>query len=177
MCLHSTSINIETLALVFLKHVLLISSPKVYGWANNIPMTLASVNIFKHFLLWNHGPIELNFIWTLLRMGERMFVQMFLVTWPRWPPHPYMVKILYKSSPEPEGWWPWDLVCSIGDVGPTKFVQMMILGWPWLTKGQGQVCILMHLNGKFLEKFIVWKLLKLKSLFSLDMFNLMMQRL
>ena len=23
--------------------------------------------------------------------------------------------------------WPWDLVCSIGDVGPTKFVQMMIL--------------------------------------------------
>ena len=25
---------------------------------------------------------------------------------------------------------PWDLVCSIWDVGPTKFVQMMILGWP-----------------------------------------------
>ena len=22
----------------------------------------------------------------------------------------------------------WDLVCSFGDVGPTKFVQMMILG-------------------------------------------------
>ena len=32
------------------------------------------------------------------------------------------------SSPEPEGLWPWDLVCSIGDVGPTKFVQKMILG-------------------------------------------------
>ena len=26
-----------------------------------------------------------------------------------------------------------DLVWSIGDVGPTKFVQMMILGWPWPT--------------------------------------------
>ena len=32
-----------------------------------------------------------------------------------------------KSSPKPEGWWPWDLVCSIGDVGPKKFVQMMVL--------------------------------------------------
>ena len=40
---------------------------------------------------------------------------------------------LKTSSPEPEGWLPWDLVWSIGDVGPTKFVQMMILGWPWPT--------------------------------------------
>ena len=31
------------------------------------------------------------------------------------------------SSPEPEGGSPWDLVCSIGDVDPTKFGQMMIL--------------------------------------------------
>ena len=38
---------------------------------------------------------------------------------------------LNSSSAEPEGWWPWDLVCNIWDVGPTKFVQMMILGWPW----------------------------------------------
>ena len=34
---------------------------------------------------------------------------------------------LKSSSPEPEGQWPLDLVCSIGDVGPTKFVQMIIL--------------------------------------------------
>ena len=76
--------------------------------------------------------MQLNsyFIWRLLRIGERKFVQMVLVTWPRWPPRPYMVKTLQKSSsPEPEGRWPWDLVCSIGVVGPTKFVQMMILGW------------------------------------------------
>ena len=31
------------------------------------------------------------------------------------------------SSPEPEGRSPLDLVCSIGDVDPTKFGQMMIL--------------------------------------------------
>ena len=40
---------------------------------------------------------------------------------------------LKYSSPEPEGWWLWDLVCNILDVGPTNFVQMMILGWPWPT--------------------------------------------
>ena len=27
----------------------------------------------------------------------------------------------------------WDLVCSIADVGPIQFVQMMNLGWPWPT--------------------------------------------
>ena len=32
-----------------------------------------------------------------------------------------------KPSTEPEGWGPWELVCSIRDVGPTKFVQMIIL--------------------------------------------------
>ena len=32
-----------------------------------------------------------------------------------------------SSSQEPDGQCPLDLVCSIGDVGPTKFVQMMIL--------------------------------------------------
>ena len=80
------------------------------------------------------GQLNWNFIWRLLRMRERKFVQMVLVTWPRWLPCPYMVKTLWKSSsPEPEGWWPWDLVCSIEDVGPAKFVQMMILGWPWPT--------------------------------------------
>ena len=80
------------------------------------------------------GQLNSYFIWRLHRMGERKFVQMVLVTWPRWPPCPYMVKTLKKSSsPEPEGRWTWDLVCSTGVVGPTKFVQMMILGWPWTT--------------------------------------------
>ena len=40
-------------------------------------------------------------------------------TWPRWPPRPYMVKTLQKSSsPEPKGQWSCGLVCSIGDSGP-----------------------------------------------------------
>ena len=44
---------------------------------------------------------------------------------------PIYDKNILKSSPETEGLWYWDLVCSIGDVGPTKFVQMIILSWPW----------------------------------------------
>ena len=40
------------------------------------------------------GQLNSNFIWRLLRMGERKFVKMVLVTWPRWPPCPYMVKTI-----------------------------------------------------------------------------------
>ena len=35
---------------------------------------------------------------------------------------------LLSSSLEPKCQWPWDLVCSIGDEGPTRFAQMMNLG-------------------------------------------------
>ena len=33
-----------------------------------------------------------------------------------------------SSSLEPKGQWPWDLVCSIGNLGPTRFAQMINLG-------------------------------------------------
>ena len=41
---------------------------------------------------------------------------------------------IYSKNPliifslEPKGQWPWNLVCSIGDIGPTRFAQMMNLG-------------------------------------------------
>ena len=114
----------------FLAHLSrrLIGELIVYQWLrrlSGVPRPSTFSNIFSS---------ELNsyFIWRLLRVGKRRFVQMVLVTWLRWPPRPYMVKTLQKS-PEPEGWWPWDLVCSIGVVGPTQFVQIMNLGWPWPT--------------------------------------------
>ena len=31
---------------------------------------------------------------------------------------------------ETKGQWPWDLVCSIGDVGPTRFAEMINLRCP-----------------------------------------------
>ena len=40
------------------------------------------------------GRLKQNFMWSLLGTGERTFVQMVQVTWPRWPPYPYMVKTL-----------------------------------------------------------------------------------
>ena len=49
------------------------------------------------------------------------------------------------------------LLCSIRVVGPTKFVQMMILGWPWPTLRLGRICFLMHLRGDISEKLIFWE--------------------
>ena len=71
-------------------------------------------------------------------MKRIFFIQMYLGSWPRWPPCPYKVKTLKTSSLGPKGQWTWDLVCSIGDVVPTKFAGRMILGWPWPTLQQGQ---------------------------------------
>ena len=69
-----------------------------------------------------------------------------LVTWPRWPLCPYMVKTLKKSSSlEPKGWWLWNLLCSIGCSCSTKVVQMMTLDWPWPILRQGQIWSLMLL--------------------------------
>ena len=75
--------------------------PKAPRWAIIIPVTPASVfrpSVRQHFQtsspLKPLGQLNSNFIWRLLRMGEQKFVQMVLVTWPKWPPCPYMVKAL-----------------------------------------------------------------------------------
>ena len=90
-----------------------------------------------------------NFMWCLHGSGERMFVRGIWVTWPRLPPRPYIVKTLQKSSsPESKGQCPWALICSIGALSPSKFVQMLTLGWPWPILRQGQIWCLMLLYGK-----------------------------
>ena len=75
--------------------------PKAHRWANSIPVPPSSVRrppVRQHFQtsypLKPLGQLNSNFIWRLLRTPERKFVQMVLVTWPRWPPRPYMVKTL-----------------------------------------------------------------------------------
>ena len=40
------------------------------------------------------SQLNSNFIWRLLRTREWKFVQMVLVTWPRWLPRPYKIKTL-----------------------------------------------------------------------------------
>ena len=69
-------------------------------------------------------------------------------------------KNLKKSfSLEPKGWWLWNLVCSIGYLRTTKFIQMMTLGWPWPILRQGQIWSLIFLYGKKINQWIFQKLL------------------
>ena len=70
---------------------------------------------------------------------------------------PISVKNLKKSSPEPKGRWPWNLVCSIGCSSATKFVQMMTLGWSWPILRQDQVWSLTLLYGKKVKQWICFR--------------------
>ena len=139
-------------------------------------MTPSSVNIFKHLLLWNHRAnwTQISYRGSL-GWGNQSFFQMVLVTWPRWPPRPYMVKPPLK-------------------IFFTRTRRPMILGLGMLHLGCGafQVCsnddprlTLTYLKSRsnllsnafkweiVLKSLFFWKLLKPKSLFSLDMLNLM----
>ena len=66
------------------------------------------------------GQSKPNFICKLSGLRKWKFIDMMLVTWPKWPPLPYMVKTLQKSSSlEPVDRFPQNLVCSIGDSCPS----------------------------------------------------------
>ena len=52
------------------------------------------------------------------------------------------------------------MVYAIEDSSSTKFVQMMIVGWPLIFLWQGQICISMHLYGENVEKSFSYNVLK-----------------
>ena len=57
------------------------------------PSVRPSVNIFKRLLLWNRWANFAQISYgASLGWGERKTAKMVAVRWPRWPPHPYMVK-------------------------------------------------------------------------------------
>ena len=100
------------------------------------------------------GRLKPNFSWRLLGTGERKFVQMVVVTWPRWRLCPYTVKtlknlLLRNQTADDLGTW-----CSIGCSSATKFVQMMTLGWHWHILRQGQIWSLMLLYGEKVKQWI-----------------------
>ena len=68
--------------------------PKVLGWAYRIRSCPLSSTLFEQLLLRNHWANQSNFIWNFYRIGEGKFIQMVLVTWPRWPLCLCMVKTL-----------------------------------------------------------------------------------
>ena len=70
---------------------------------------------------------------------------------------PIYGKNVKKSSLEPKGWWPWNLVCNIEYSSTIKFAQMMTLGWPWPILRQGQIWSLMLLYGKRVKQWIFQK--------------------
>ena len=63
-------------------------------------------------------------------------------------------KHIYGKNLKPKGRWPWKLVCSIGYSSATKFIQMMILGWPWPILREGQLWSPMLLYGKKVKQWI-----------------------
>ena len=53
-----------------------------------------------------------------------------------------MVKNTKESSSEPRKLWGWILIYSVGDTRSTKFIQMMILGWPLTFLPHSQISVL-----------------------------------
>ena len=68
------------------------------------------------------------------------FINIMLVTWPRWPTCPYMVKKLKIFFPGTTRLSLIKLVWSIRDLSPLYFVQIMTLGWPWPILWQVIIC-------------------------------------
>ena len=86
-------------------------------------------------------------------MGERNYVQMIQVTWPRWPPCPYMVKtfkIFFSGTERP-------MTLKLGLqhwVLPSSFKW-----WPLPILWQGKIWSPMLLCGKKLKQWIFQKLI------------------
>ena len=92
---------------------------------------LSQYDNLKHILK-SHWSKCNQFLEDLLGLREWKYLQTVMVTWPIWPPCPYIVKTFKESSlPEPTDQWPWNLVYSIGYPSTTTMAQMMTLGWSW----------------------------------------------
>ena len=86
---------------------------------------------FSNIFSWETAmPIKPNFMWSLSGIGERKFVQMVQVTWPRWPPCPYMVEtwkiiVLWNQKAD-------DLE-SLYAASSAQVLPSLFKWWPWLT--------------------------------------------
>ena len=135
-------------------------SLKADRWAYSVGrLRRPSSTLFKHLLLRNGLAVKVKFHmdprWdggkTVCSNGPGHMTKMAAT--------PICGKNLKKSSsPELKGQWPWKLVCSIRSSSTTKFVQMMILSWPWPILWQGQIWSLILLYGKKVKKWIFQKL-------------------
>ena len=85
-------------------------------------------------------------------MGEWKFVFGVWVTWPRWPPCPYMVKntskIFFSRTKGPMTLWHWGL-------GPIIICSNDNPSWPWPILWQGQIWSHAFIWGKLLESHLM----------------------
>ena len=93
------------------------------------------------------GQFCSNFIWSLLRVGERKITKIVAVHWPRWPPRPYMEKtfknLLLQNR---ECLWAEPLQESSGTEGLLKLLKELsyIDVWPFYGKFKfASLCICM----------------------------------
>ena len=79
------------------------------------------------------------------------------VTWPRWPPCPYMVKTSKKtSSSKPKGWWPWNLICSIWYSSTIKFVPVVLFDTPGISRCRSQHVVSVESSSFFHHSIYPW---------------------
>ena len=133
------NISLKKLQLIFST-----PEPKAHWWAYSIGMPPSSVvHRCQHFQtsspLKPLGQLKPNFIWSLHGLGERKFVQMVVVTSPRWPPCPYMLKtfkslLLQNRMAE---------IIEVWYTASTKLVQMKTPDWPLTFLLKGQIWFLM----------------------------------
>ena len=134
-----------------------ISEVKVIHWPWS---KVTQIQIFKFLFLETAWPIEYKFymeppwdggtkVWSN-GLGHMTRMAAMLI---------YGKNLKKSSSLEPKGLWPWNLVCSIGCLSTTKFVQMMTLGWLWPILREGQIWSRMRSHGKKVKQWIFQKLL------------------
>ena len=109
-----------------------------------------------------------NFMWSLLRFGERKIAKMVAVDWPRWPPCHYMVKPFKNLLLQNRGCLGAEsLHKPSGTGGLPKLLKWWsyIIVWPFYGEVKfASVCICMgpvHLYGKNVENFkrlLLWSL-------------------
>ena len=107
------------------------------------------------------GPIEAKFHVGPPCLGVWKIIRMVVITWPRWPPHPYMVKnnnklsnvLLRNQKTDDLQTW-----CTAS--GTRALQSVGINDDPGLTLtffAGDQICPLMHLYGKMLKQYILQK--------------------
>ena len=107
----------------------------LWPWSKFTRISMLKLVFFKtNWVIWNQSSYE-----SLRDIGDENLYK-WVGSHNQYGAMPIYGKNLKKSSsPEPVDRWPWNLVYSMVYASSTKVVQIMTLGWPWLSLHQGQI--------------------------------------